>query len=78
MRGETESVTERSERLNAALEDVRRAVAETSEASQRLLEEIQDLPPPYRPPRAQDAMLSLSRRVTDDFLKLRPRAIRES
>ena len=71
MRGETETVTERIERLNAALEDVRRAVAETNEASQRLLEEMRDLPPPHRPPRAKDAGFSVPRRVTNEFLKLK-------
>jgi hypothetical protein len=74
MRGETETVTERIERLNAALEEVRRAVAETSEASQRLLDEMRALPTPVQPPRSR-APLS---RLTEDFLKLRALAIRES
>jgi len=77
MRGETESVTERIQRLNAALEEVRRAVAETNEASQRLLEEMRDLAPPSSAPRAK-GLFSLPRRVTEDFLKLRIQAIRES
>jgi hypothetical protein len=40
MHEDTETVTERLERLRAALEDVRRSVAETNQASQRLLEEL--------------------------------------
>ena len=76
MRGETETVTERIERLNAALEDVRRAVAETNEASQRLLDEIRELPQPFRPPRAPEA--TTSRRLPDDLLKIGSRALRES
>src|SRR5262249_14827949 len=57
MRGETETVTERMERLRAALEDVRRSVAATSEASQRLLEEIKEASPPSPspPPRGRGA-----------------------
>ena len=46
---DTENVTERMERLRAALEDVRRSVAETNEASQRLLEEIRILSPAPTP-----------------------------
>lgn len=76
MRGETETVTERIERLNAALEDVRRAVAETNEASQRLLEEIRELPQPIRSPRALDA--TLARQFADDLLTIGSRTLRES
>ena len=54
MRAESETVSERIERLRAALEDVQRTVADSSEKCQRLLEEIRGSGQSTPPPRPRD------------------------